>query len=91
MDGDVDERVHWSQRIDWAGLSVFVLATAVGIAVVVVVTAEMTDPGRAQETGLAHALTVVLGAMVGAVSTYVGLYRRTPHARHRRDGDTDDQ
>ena len=83
MEDDVDER-HWSQRVDWAGLSVFVLAAAVGIAVVVVVSAEITDPGRASEP-LAHALTVILGAMVGAVSTYVGLYRRAPAARHRRE------
>jgi hypothetical protein len=76
------EEVHWTRRMDWAGMSVFVLALAVGVSVVVVVAVEISNPGHGG-TVMVSALTTVLGAMVGAVSTYVGLYRRHPSARHR--------
>jgi hypothetical protein len=83
---DDEDKVPVLRRVDWAGLSVFVLSLAVGVTVLVVAIAEVDRPVGQGGGVLASAMTAILGAMVGAVSTYAGL-GRGHRPRHRREDD----
>jgi hypothetical protein len=82
--------VRPDRHIDWAGLSVFVLSLAVGVTVVVVAIAELMWDEQPDSGILASAITAVLGAMVGAVSTYAGLGRRSLRELNRQQQQRED-
>lgn len=78
---------------DWRGLTAFVLAVGVSIALVAgMLAAELTNgPLTTEEVGL---LSTLSGAVIGAVATYLGTHQRhegTPmqeqHEAPEREGD----
>ena len=69
-------------RDEWTGRVVFVLAVAVGVALVAAVVLELSSPPVRQS--IAGAIAAAFGAIVGVVALYVNRTRRADPIRAAR-------